>query len=294
MDSSIQPNLLNSFLIVYFYKIENKLNNTKNGLETIKFQSEEANTDEFLKRYFQDFLTKHNNVKDIKLKKLAVKIDSEEHIIDIEKLKSYRISNVLLPEHLTNEQKKEIAASKKSVYTSPDLYLEITDGTNIYFESVELKSTKDNYIPGSSVQQVSPFEWVIFVKRDNEKVLVTTGFYINSITEKLPFPDRSPRPQIGFKTLSDWNKKYRKVENEVLTIENITEINNDKIKLLTDWQDYLASEWLEIIKSEQGRNNEKWFNNAIRKFALKFLEFSETLTESEKENLKTNLTKLIK
>lgn len=294
MDSSIQPNLLNSFLIVYFYKIENELNNTKNGLETIKFQSEEANTDEFLKRYFQDFLTIHNNVKDIKLKKLAVKIDSEEHIIDIEKLKSYRISNVLLPEHLTNEQKKEITASKKSVYTSPDLYLEITDGTNIYFESVELKSTKDNNIPGSSVQQVSPFEWVIFVKRDNEKVLVTTGFYINSITEKLPFPDRSPRPQIGFKTLSDWNKKYRKVENEVLTIENITEINNDKIKLLTDWQDYLASEWLEIIKSEQGRNNEKWFNNAIRKFALKFLEFSETLTESEKENLKTNLTKLIK
>ncbi|WP_435355381.1 hypothetical protein [Emticicia sp. SJ17W-69] len=294
MDSSIQPNLLNSFLIVYFYKIENELNNTKNGLETIKFQSEEANTDEFLKRYFQDFLTIHNNVKDIKLKKLAVKIDSEEHIINIEKLKSYRISNVLLPEHLTNEQKKEITASKKSVYTSPDLYLEITDGTNIYFESVELKSTKDNNIPGSSVQQVSPFEWVIFVKRDNEKVLVTTGFYINSITEKLPFPDRSPRPQIGFKTLSDWNKKYRKVENEVLTIENITEINNDKIKLLTDWQDYLASEWLEIIKSEQGRNNEKWFNNAIRKFALKFLEFSETLTESEKENLKTNLTKLIK
>lgn len=294
MDSSIQPNLLNSFLIVYFYKIENELNNTKNGLETIKFQSEEANTDEFLKRYFQDFLTKHNDVKDIKLKKLAVKIDSEEHIIDIEKLKSYRISNVLLPEHLTIEQKKEITASKKSVYTSPDLYLEITDGINIYFESVELKSTKDNNIPGSSVQQVSPFEWVIFVKRDNEKVLVTTGFYINSITEKLPFPDRSPRPQIGFKTLSDWNKKYRKVENEVLTIENITEINNDKIKLLTDWQDYLASEWLEIIKSEQGRYIEKWFNNAIRKFALKFLEFSETLTESEKENLKTNLTKLIK
>lgn len=199
-----------------------------------------------------------------------------------------------MPEHLNAEQKKGITASKKSVYTNPDLYLEITDGINIYFESVELKSTKDNNIPGSSVQQVSPFEWVIFVKRDNEKVLVTTGFYINSITEKLPFPDRSPRPQIGFKTLLDWNKKYRKVENEVLTIENITEINNDKIKLLIDWQDYLASEWLEIIKSEQGRNSEKWFNNAIRKFALKFLEYSETLTESQKENLKNTLTELIK
>jgi hypothetical protein len=199
-----------------------------------------------------------------------------------------------LSQNIDEKQKKEITATKKSVYTNPDLYLKITDGTNIYFESVELKSTKDNNIPGSSVQQVSPFEWVIFVKRDNDKVIVTTGFYINSITEKLPFPDRSPRPQIGFKTLVDWNKKYRKVENEVLTINNITEINNDKIKLLTDWQDYLASEWLEIIKSEQVTNKEKWFNNAIRKFALKFIKFSETLTESEKENLKKNLKKLIK
>lgn len=287
-------NLLNSFLIVYFYKIENELNTTKNGLETIKFQSEEANTDEHLKKYFQKFLLKHNDLSDVKLKKLAVKIDTEEHIIEINKLKTYKITNVLLPEQLSIEQKKFITESKKSVYTSPDLYLEITDGTNIYFESVELKSTKDNNIPGSSVQQVSPFEWVIFVKRDNEKVLVTTGFYINSITEKLPFPDRSPRPQIGFKTLLEWNKKYRKVENEVLTIENITEINNDKIKLLTDWQDFLATEWLEIIKSEESRNSEKWFNNAIRKFALKFLGYTDKLTESDKQNLKNNLIKLIK
>lgn len=287
-------NLLNSFLIVYFYKIENELNTTKNELETIKFQSEEANTDEFLKKYFQDFIVKHNDLSDVKLKKLAVKIDSEEHTIDIENLKAYKITSVLLPEQLNSEQKKRIRDSKKSVYTSPDLYLEITDGTEVYFESLELKSTKDNNIPGSSVQQVSPFEWVIFVKRDHEKVLVTTGFYINSITEKLPFPDRSPRPQIGFKTLLDWNKKYRKVENDVLTIENITEINNDKIKLLTDWQDFLATEWLEIIKSEDSRNNEKWFNNAIRKFALKFLDYTNTLTDSDKDKLKSNLMKLIK
>lgn len=287
-------NSLNSFLIVYFYKIENELNTTKNGLETIKFQSEEANTDEHLKIYFQEFLLNHNDLSGVNLEKLAVKIDSEDHTIDIENLQSYKITNVLLPEQLNSEQKKRITESKKSVYTSPDLYLEITDGANIYFESVELKSTKDNNIPGSSIQQVSPFEWVIFVKRDAEKVLVTTGFYINSITEKLPFPDRSPRPQISFKTLLDWNKKYRKVENKILTIENISEINNDKIKLLSDWQDFLATEWLEIIKSEESRNSEKWFNNAIRKFTLKFLDYMDTLTESDKQKLKSNLTKLIK
>lgn len=287
-------NLLNSFLIVYFFKIENELNTTQNGLESIKFQSEEANTDEHLKKYFQEFLLKHNDLSNVKLKKLAIKIDYEEYTIDIPSLKNYKITKVLLPEELSSQQKKSITESKKSVYTSPDLYLEITNGENVYYESVELKSTKNNNIPGSSVQQVSPFEWVIFVKRDKEKVLVTTGFYINSITDKLPFPDRSPRPQIGFNTLLDWNKKYRKVENDILTIENFTEINGDKIKLLTDWQDYLATEWLEIIKSEESRNGEKWFNNTVRRFAVKILDYIDTLTDNEKENLKSKLTQLIK
>lgn len=66
--------LLNSFLIVYFYKIENELNTTNNGLENVKFQSEEANTDEHLKKYFQTFLMKHNNLSGINLKKLAIKL----------------------------------------------------------------------------------------------------------------------------------------------------------------------------------------------------------------------------
>jgi hypothetical protein len=294
MDFTEKPNLLNAFLLVYFYSIEHELNTTDNGLQHVKFQSEEANTDEFLKRYFQEFMSKNNSIKDTKLEKLSVKIDSETHIIEIKELLNYEIVSVLLPEQLTYEQKVKITESKKSVYTNPDLYLEIRNGNDSFFESVELKSTKDNNIPGSSVQQVSPFEWVIFVKRDKDSVSVTTGFYINSITEKLPFPDRSPRPQIGFKTLVEWNEKYRIESNKVLSIENVTEINRDKIKLLTDWQDYLATEWLEIIKSETTKNNEKWFNNALRKFAVKFLDYTENLTETEKQKLKGNWNGLIK
>jgi hypothetical protein len=134
-----------------------------------------------------------------------------------------------------------------------------------------------------------PYEWVIFIKRDNQKTVVTTGFYINCITEKLPFPDRSPRPQIGFKTLMDWNKKYRTIENEIMTIATITEMNEDKIRLLSDWQDFLAADWLAIVLAQESKNNEKWLNNTIRKFALKFLEHNEKLTEIEKETLKSNL-----
>lgn len=291
---NVIPSLLNSFLTVYFYNIEQLLNENKNGLEIVKFQSEEANTDEHLKRYFQVFLSNHNSISNVKLKKLSIKSDTEKYIIDIDSLKIYEVTKVLLPEELSSEQKVQINKSKKSVYTNPDLYLEITDGNAVYYESVELKSTKDNTIPGSSVQQVSPFEWVIFVKRNKENVVVTTGFYINTITEKLHFPDRSPRPQVGFNTLSDWNRKYRKIENEILTIENIAELNSNKIKLLTDWQDYLASEWIEIVLSVEKSNTEKWFNNTIRKFALKLLEYNQSLDENQKESLKFNLTKLIR
>lgn len=289
-----ESSLLNSFLLIYFFEIEQKLNNEENQLKKIKFQSEESNTDEFLKKYFKDYLSKHNNIESTELKQLKVKGDEEEFIVNVDELHSYKILNVLLPEELTKEQKQNIADSKKSVYTNPDLYLEIADRNYTYFESVELKSTKNNKIPGSSIQQVSPFEWVIFVKRSKDNVEITTGYYLNSITNKLPFPDRSPRPQIGFKTLENWNKKYRKVKNQVLTVENITDLNEEKISLLNDWQDYLAKEWLSIIQADSSKNNEKWFNNALRKFAIKFLDYTEKLNEKEKAKLRLKLMKMIK
>jgi len=63
---------------------------------------------------------------------------------------------------------------------------------------------------------------------------------------------------------------------------------------LNDWQNYLAEEWLDIIKSQDAKKNEKWFNNAIRKFAVKFLDYSEKLTEQERKKLKKRLKSLIK
>ncbi|MCG8838990.1 hypothetical protein G1K37_11600 [Tenacibaculum dicentrarchi] len=289
-----KTNYLKHFLTAYFYFLENDLNNSENGLNNVKFQSEEANTDEYLKKYFQNYILENNGISKSGLKSISINNDNKYITIEIEKLKSFKIINVFLPEQLSVEQKQEITDSKNSVYTNPDLFLEINDGRNSFFESLELKSTKNNNIPGSSVQQVSPFEWVIFVKRNKESVDVSTGYYINSITEKLPFPDRSPRPQIAFKTLTNWNKTYRKVENNNLKIENTSSLNEEKIKILTDWQNHLASEWLDIIKLNEVKNNEKWFNNALRKFAVKFLEYSETLSNIDKKELRNKLNDLIK
>lgn len=290
----IEYNLLNSFLLVYFYEIEKMLNNSNNNLREIKFQSEESNTDEFLKRYFKEFLLKNNTIKNSTLQKLIIRVDDKEYCIDISELHNYKICNVLLPEELTLENKLNISTNKKSVYTNPDLYLHITDGVEDFFEPLELKSTKNNNIPGSSIQQVSPFEWVVFVRRNDDNVIVTTGYYLNTITNKLPFPDRSPRPQIGFNTLKTWNEKYRKELDDTLTFESISEINKDKINLLKDWQDYLAKEWLEIIQAENLSRNEKWFNNALRKFTIKFLDYTDKLSKGEKAELKNKLLSQIK
>ena len=294
MSEREKQDYINYFLTVYFYEIEQQLNNTANGLKDVKFQSEEANTDEFLKLYFKDFLLANNDISNTSIQFLKLKFDEKEILVDVSEFNDFKITNVLLPEELSKEQKEEITESKKSVYTNPDLYLEISNEKFSYFESLELKSTLKNKIPGSSVQQVSPFEWVIFVKRNNDNVNVSTGFYINSITSKLPFPDRSPRPQIGFKTLFDWNNDNRIIEQNTLTVENDSVINDKKIKLLIDWQDYLANEWLVIVKAGESRVNEKWFNNAIRKFAVKFLEYTENMNDNDKEELKNNLNRLIK
>ena len=79
---NIKDNLLQSFLTVYFHKIETLLNENPSGLENVKFQSEEANTDEHLKKFFQEYLNKHNDISDTTLNRLIVKIDKAHPELD--------------------------------------------------------------------------------------------------------------------------------------------------------------------------------------------------------------------
>ncbi|TFD96856.1 hypothetical protein E2605_08565 [Dysgonomonas capnocytophagoides] len=291
--------LLEAFLHLYFYQIEFILNNKDNRLEEIKFQSEEANTDEFLKKYFKPFMLEYNTISEInelgiEINEVSIRNEDSLKTISLKELKSFIIQNVYLPEELTEEFKSNIIATKQGVYTNPDLYLEISNGQDVFYKSVELKSTKTNAIPGSSVQQILPFEWVIFVKRTDKKVTVATGHYINSITNKLPFPDRSPRPQVAFDTMVEWNKKYRKKLNSTLNIEIDIEINKEKEKIFEDWQEVLVNEWINIIEAKTVKSNEKWFNNTLRKFVLAFLENIEPKSEDEIQNFKIRIQSLIK
>lgn len=292
MKFSLEITRLNSFLLVYFYMIEQKINTTEDALGSISFQSEEANTDKGLKEFFKKYMLANNHIKDIDLTTLNLTIDSEQQTVNIEDIKAFEITKIYLPSELTNALKAKIKDSKDAVYTKPDLYLEISNGEQVYYQSLELKSTKKDEISGSSINQVDTTEWVIFVKRGEKDFKIATGYYLHILTGKLPFPDRAPRPIVGYNVLIDWNKENRTVDDKKLTI--VLPAIDKKIEHLVDWQDCLATEWLNTIQSDKVSKSEKWFNNAIRKFAVKFLEYTEGLSTEEKEILKNRLNSLIK
>jgi hypothetical protein len=282
------------FLALYFYNLEIILNQNDSGLSSVKFQSEESNTDEYLKKFFKPFILNNNNIQNIENEMCVFDIDGKKTSLTKNVFLNYRITDVLLPENLTQEQKLLISKQKKSVYTNPDLYLIISNGIEIWYESVELKSTKMNNIPGSSIQQVSPYEWVIFIKRTDTNVEVTIGHYINCITDRLPFPDRSPRPVIGYNPLKEWNLENRKLIGKDFYLKINTDEHIQKLKILEDWQDFLATNWMEILLKKSNKISEPWFNNAIRKFVIKIFDYTENMTSDEVGLFYQKIKKMIK
>lgn len=283
------------FMYIYMYELEKALNNNIKALKDITFQVHEANVDKPLKEFIKEFIENGYN---------KIPLDTMEKVMEIDRdnktLLSYRdfkdiyIEKVYLPSELTEELKQYRSMSRDSVYTDPDLYFEITDGINKYYISVELKSTKDNSIPGSSIQQIIPNEWVIFIRHNKSGINVVTGRYIHSINSKMQFPDRSPRPKVSFRELEEWNNNNRyETDSKVIYKTNLDD-ERTKYQLLSNWQDYLADRWIEILFKDSIKKNEPWFNNNLRIFTLKFIDRYETLSADEKENYKIMLQKLIK
>ena len=286
-------NNLSFFMYVYMYELEQFLSTKKSELKEVSFQSDEANTD----RPFKEFLKKviEEEFQTIPLDSLieSISVNDSNHQ-NIHNLKDFKISRVLLPDELTEELREKIKESKDSVYTNPDLCFEIENIDGTIYETVELKSTKTNDIPGSSIQQVVPNEWVIFIKHTDKDIEITTGQYLHSINSKMQFPDRSPRPQVSFKELKEWNINFRNFEEGRL-IYNNDQNDNCKSQLLDDWQKVLTDRWIDMLfNATSTRKNEPWFNNNMRKFILDFLERYEEMSSEEKLNFKTRVKDLIK
>lgn len=283
---------IQNFMCIYMYKLEEDLTKHKDDLIKVSFQSDEANTDrplkEYLKKHIEESFSSIPEDTDI-----ASLCFEGATYTDIQAIQQIQVNRVLLPEDISDELKEIIKASKSSVYTNPDLYLELKLDDEISYESIELKSTKNDSIPGSSIQQIVPEEWVIFIKHSGKSISISTGQYIHAINSKMQFPDRSPRPQVSFKAMSNWNKDNRILNYNSLCYEKDDDDKN-KRALISDWQDVLSQRWIDILfNATSTKANEPWFNNNMRKFILSFLTKYETLTDDEKEKFKERVKSLI-
>lgn len=278
------------------FLLENILNKHHKDLSKLTFHLDEANTDKSLKEFVKKIILKKLTIipEEYLNYKLSITFQNKTNqLILFSDFKNVFIQNVYLQNEITQEIKNKIKLTKTSIWTNPDLLLEINYNSIIYLIPIELKSTKTNNIPGSSIQQINPNNWVIFIKHSTEKIEVITGQYINTINKKIPFPDRSPRPQISFNELQAWNQKNRIISNSLISY-NIDNENKEKQDILQDWQKVLASNWINIIFNNQTKKTESWFNNNLRKFVLLFLEKYELLSNEEKEKFKNELIKKIK
>ncbi len=266
------------FMNAFMYELEELLNKNLNYFDDVKFQFDEANTDQQIKIKIKEFILK--NFKKIES---VTEIRSNDKDVFISK-EDFAISNIKVPSELTEKDRIFIRNSRSAVYTNPDLLFFITDGKDEYRISVEVKSTKSDRIPGSSVQQIDKNDWVIFLKHDDKHILeFVTGKYIDAISGTMQFPDRSPRPQVSYNILKNWNNEYRNFHNGVLSFEE-DEKENDKMQVIDDWQMLLSNRWMETLKTRKKVNGEPWFNNNIRKFSLLLLEYYDSLSEEEKKN----------
>lgn len=284
---------IQNFMQIYMYELEQFLCTKKAELKEVSFQSDEANTDRPLKEFLRTVIENE-----------FTRIPSDTQItdvvfndvtgVDIDELKKVQVLRVLLPEQITDEIKAIVSATKNAVYTNPDMCLEILMDGQKYYETIELKSTKQDSIPGSSIQQVLPDEWVIFIKHSTTKIEIVTGQYIHAINSKMQFPDRSPRPQVSFKEMQSWNQANRIVQYAKLMYKKDNE-ESVKYDLINDWQGVLSDRWIDMLfNATSTRNNEPWFNNNMRKFIVAFLDRYEKLSDVEKQALVNRIKSLIK
>lgn len=289
---------LQLFMHLYMYELEMWLNEHSEEILDISFQSDEANTDRPLKEYLKQVIEKRCN-RICKLESIesiqGCYIGSNTPCIGFtipSVMKNIFIEKVLLPENITQNIENILRKKKRAVYTNPDLCFSIDINGRIEYETVELKSTKTDAIPGSSIQQVSPNEWVIFVKHGKTKAEITTGQYFHAINSKMQFPDRSPRPQVSFSELQNWNSNCRHDDGKTITYTSVGD-EPLKYKLLTDWQSVLAKRWTEIVLDDNPKKHEPWFNNNLRKFILEFLSVYDNMSSDIKEQYKKFLSGII-
>lgn len=69
------------------------------------------------KEYFKKYLLNNNNIKNTSLKAISISIDGKEFVKNVSDLYGYEITNVFLPNEISDALKKKIIQQKTSVYS---------------------------------------------------------------------------------------------------------------------------------------------------------------------------------
>lgn len=289
-------NLFNAFLLLYLNVLASD-QQLVSALSAVTYHLDEANSDKEAKKVVQTYMVSNPTLPNHPAMNLQVQVGLSIFKFEYCRLSQVRVANVYLPEQLTDSMKSMIKDSKNNtVYTSPDLYIELSFNGSSYFTEIELKSTKANRIPGSSVQQINPHGWVVFIRQNPKSPLqITTGLYVNSITETMQFPDRSPRPQVAFDTLRTWNNNNLVLAHDGYTLFYDESEIAAKELLISNWKQSLVSEWLTIIfdKNLTLKPRTPWFTEAITMFSNQLIENYECLSELEKQEFRRNITSIL-
>ena len=273
------------YMRAFLYELEAAINR-KDLFKHVRFQLDEANTDKETKKAVKDFI--NNEINTIRTVQKVI-IDGKSY--DLKK-DSFKVLKVIEPEEYTEKDKELVKTLKKGIYVNPDLTLTCLIEGKQYIEYLELKSTKTDKIPGSSVQQIVPDEWVLFIKHTDKSINTISGQYKYSISGTMQFPDRSPRPQVSYNELLNWIEDYRVFQSKTLEFKK-DESASEKEELINDWQGVLSHRWMKVIQSKRKENGEPWFNNNLRKFVFQLLNYYDTLDKEKKEELKNSIERNI-
>ena len=146
---------------------------------------------------------------DVHIKKMTIKI-IKSHLKEInEYLCQYDMEIVKL---LTKEQyyrKSNKRHNEDNISKFCDLVMVYKEKGIFKEDELELKKTNNNVIPGSSINQIKPDKALLFFKYSKKKVDIESGYYFQTVEERIPFPDRSPRPSVSFKSLEATNKELK-------------------------------------------------------------------------------------
>lgn len=204
---------------------------------------------------------------DLPLQKFIKNVIIQNKYYKVDGYDDWKVINIYTENEYTDNIKNQVEN-----YNNPDMIFEVHLGGDKKYEKLELKTSKDICIKGSSLSNIDNYEQTIFIYRGKDGIDIATGEYYKAITDMVPrITDRQPRLYLSF-------SKLKKAMNEDIEIP----VNNNYI------YDAIADKTInELIKTPVGEYD--WYSKYNAQLLCKFLNLYENLDEKAKLDVKKKL-----